>query len=84
MSKSADGTTQGEIMIRGNFGDEGLFRHPARHYEAFAGVFPFGDLAGLQTPQWPMQMRTRQGHIFSGGENISSIEVEGVLMGHPM
>jgi len=63
---------------------KGYFKNPAATYEAFAGgYFHSGDLA-VQHPNGHMQIADRaKDIIISGGENISSIEVEGVLMGHP-
>jgi fatty-acyl-CoA synthase len=79
-----DGATQGEIMIRGNSVMKGYFKNPAATREVFAGgYFHSGDLA-VQHPNGHMQIADRaKDIIISGGENISSIEVEGVLMGHP-
>jgi fatty-acyl-CoA synthase len=79
-----DGTTQGEIMIRGNAVMKGYLKNPAATQEAFAGgYFHSGDLA-VQHPDGYIQIADRaKDIIISGGENISSVEVEGVLMGHP-
>ena len=79
-----DGATQGEIMIRGNSVMKGYFKNPTATAEAFAGgYFHSGDLA-IQHPDGYMQIADRaKDIIISGGENISSVEVEGVLMGHP-
>jgi fatty-acyl-CoA synthase len=78
-----DGTTQGEIMIRGNSVMKGYFKNPEATREAFAGgYFHSGDIA-VQHPDGYMQIADRaKDIIISGGENISSVEVEGVLMGH--
>ena len=79
-----DGTTQGEIMIRGNSVMKGYLKNPQATQEAFAsGYFHSGDLA-VQHPDGYIQIADRaKDIIISGGENISSVEVEGVLMGHP-
>ena len=79
-----DGTTQGEIMIRGNVVMKGYFKNPSATREAFeGGYFHSGDLA-VQHPNGHIQIADRaKDIIISGGENISSVEVEGVLMGHP-
>ena len=79
-----DGTTQGEIMIRGNSVMKGYLKNPQATREAFAGgYFHSGDLA-VQHPDGYIQIADRaKDIIISGGENISSVEVEGVLMGHP-
>jgi fatty-acyl-CoA synthase len=79
-----DGATQGEIMIRGNSVMKGYFKNPEATKEAFeGGYFHSGDLA-VQHPNGYMQIADRaKDIIISGGENISSVEIEGVLMGHP-
>jgi len=79
-----DGATQGEIMIRGNAVMKGYLKNPQATREAFAGgYFHSGDLA-VQHPDGYIQIADRaKDIIISGGENISSVEVEGVLMGHP-
>ena len=79
-----DGTTQGEIMIRGNSVMKGYLKNPDATAEAFkGGYFHSGDIA-VQHPDGYIQIADRaKDIIISGGENISSVEVEGVLMGHP-
>lgn len=79
-----DATTQGEIMIRGNSVMKGYLKNPEATAEAFeGGYFHSGDLA-VQHPDGYIQIADRaKDIIISGGENISSVEVEGVLMGHP-
>ncbi len=79
-----DGKTQGEIMIRGNSVMKGYFKNPDATQEAFSGgYFHSGDLA-VQHPDGYIQIADRaKDIIISGGENISSVEIEGVLMGHP-
>ncbi|SFE04094.1 fatty-acyl-CoA synthase [Sulfitobacter brevis] len=78
-----DGTAQGEIMIRGNSVMKGYLRNPEATAEAFAGgYFHSGDIA-VQHPDGYVQIADRaKDIIISGGENISSVEIEGVLMGH--
>ncbi|SEM12882.1 fatty-acyl-CoA synthase [Roseovarius azorensis] len=79
-----DGAAQGEIMIRGNSVMKGYLRNPEATEEAFAGgYFHSGDIA-VQHPDGYLQIADRaKDIIISGGENISSVEVEGVLMRHP-
>ena len=80
----ADGETIGEIMMRGNVLMKGYLRNPTATSEAFAGgYFHTGDLAVLH-PDGYAEIRDRSKDIIiSGGENISSIEVEAVLYRHP-
>lgn len=79
-----DGETQGEIMIRGNSVMKGYLKNPEATAESFrGGYFHSGDIA-LQHPDGYLRIADRaKDIIISGGENISSIEVEGVLMRHP-
>ena len=79
-----DGVTQGEIMFRGNGVMKGYLKNPKATEEAFrGGYFHSGDIA-VQHPNGYMQIADRaKDIIISGGENISSVEVEGVLMAHP-
>ena len=79
-----DGTTQGEIMIRGNSVMKGYLKNPEATKEAFeGGYFHSGDIA-VQHPDTYIQIADRaKDIIISGGENISSVEVEGTIMGHP-
>jgi fatty-acyl-CoA synthase len=79
-----NGSDQGEIMVRGNSVMKGYFKNPQATTEAFAGgYFHSGDLA-VQHGDGYIQIADRaKDIIISGGENISSVEVEGVLMGHP-
>ena len=80
----ADGETMGEIMFRGNITMKGYLKNPTATQEAFAGGwFHSGDLAVLQ-PDGYVKIKDRSKDIIiSGGENISSIEVEDVLYRHP-
>ncbi len=79
-----DGMAQGEIMIRGNPVMKGYYRNPSASEESFAGgYFHSGDIA-IQHPDGYIQISDRaKDIIISGGENISSVEVEGALMHHP-
>lgn len=79
-----DSTTQGEIMMRGNCVMKGYLKNPEATQEAFAGgYFHSGDIA-IQHPDTYVQIADRaKDIIISGGENVSSVEVEGVLMSHP-
>jgi len=80
----ADGTTMGEIMFRGNITMKGYLKNPAATADAFrGGWFHSGDLA-VRHPDGYAKIRDRSKDvIISGGENISSQEVEDVLHGHP-
>ena len=79
-----DSKTQGEIMFRGNGVMKGYFKNAQATAEAFrGGWFHTGDLA-IQHPDTYMKILDRSKDIIiSGGENVSSVEVEGVLMMHP-
>jgi fatty-acyl-CoA synthase len=79
-----DGETMGEIMFRGNITMKGYLANPKATREAFAGGwFHSGDLAVMQ-PDGYVKIRDRSKDvIISGGENISSLEVEDVLYRHP-
>ncbi|WP_298675542.1 AMP-binding protein [uncultured Lentibacter sp.] len=79
-----DGATQGEIMIRGHTVMKGYLKNPEATAEAFkGGFFHSGDLA-IQHPDTYLQIMDRSKDIIiSGGENVSSVEVEGVLASHP-
>ncbi len=79
-----DATTQGEIVMRGNAVMKGYLKNPDATEEAFAGGhFHSGDIA-IQHPDSHIQIADRaKDIIISGGENVSSVEVEGVLMSHP-
>ncbi|VWX56168.1 4-hydroxybutyrate--CoA ligase 2 [Burkholderiales bacterium 8X] len=79
-----DGETMGEIMFRGNVMMKGYLKNPKATREAFAGGwFHTGDLA-VQHPDGYIKIKDRSKDIIiSGGENISSIEVEDVLYRHP-
>jgi fatty-acyl-CoA synthase len=80
----ADGETIGEVMFRGNIVMKGYLKNRAASDEAFAGGwFHSGDL-GVMHPDGYIQLKDRSKDIIiSGGENISSIEVEDALYKHP-
>jgi fatty-acyl-CoA synthase len=80
----ADGTTLGEVMFRGNVVMKGYLKNPATTAKAFeGGWFHSGDL-GVKYPDGYIQLKDRSKDIIiSGGENISSIEVEDALYKHP-
>ena len=79
-----DGKTQGEIMIRGNSVMKGYLKNPEATAEAFqGGYFHSGDLAVQHADSYVQIADRAKDIIISGGENISSVEVEGVLMAHP-
>ncbi|KAB1213870.1 Acetate/butyrate--CoA ligase AAE7, peroxisomal [Morella rubra] len=80
----ADGTTIGEIVFRGNGVMKGYLKNPKANEEAFAnGWFHSGDLA-VKHPDGYIEIKDRSKDIIiSGGENISSLEVENTLYRHP-
>jgi fatty-acyl-CoA synthase len=80
----ADGATMGELMLRGNTVMKGYLKNKAATEEAFAGGwFHTGDLAVMH-PDGYVEVKDRaKDIIISGGENISSLEVEEVLYKHP-
>ena len=80
----ADGATMGEVMMRGNVVMKGYLKNPDATNKAFAGGwFHSGDL-GVKYPDGYIQLKDRSKDIIiSGGENISSIEVEEALYRHP-
>ena len=79
-----DGETLGEVMFRGNVVMKGYLKNKAATEKAFAGGwFHSGDL-GVMYPDGYIQLKDRSKDIIiSGGENISSIEVEDALYKHP-
>jgi len=80
----ADGETIGEVMFRGNITMKGYLKNPAATQQAFAGGwFHSGDLAVLHSDGYLRIKDRSKDIIISGGENISSIEVEDVLYRHP-
>jgi fatty-acyl-CoA synthase len=80
----ADGETMGEIMFRGNIVMKGYLKNPVATQKAFAGGwFHSGDLAVTHADGY-MKIKDRaKDIIISGGENISSLEVEEALFRHP-
>jgi fatty-acyl-CoA synthase len=80
----ADGQTLGEVMFRGNVVMKGYLKNPVGTAKAFeGGWFHSGDL-GVKYPDGYVQLKDRSKDIIiSGGENISSIEVEDALYKHP-
>ena len=80
----ADGETLGEVMFRGNTVMKGYLKNPKSTRESFAGGwFHSGDL-GVKYPDGYVQLKDRSKDIIiSGGENISTIEVEDALYKHP-
>jgi fatty-acyl-CoA synthase len=80
----ADGQTMGEIMFRGNIVMKGYLKNPAATDKAFdGGWFHTGDLAVLEPDRYVKIKDRSKDVIISGGENISSIEVEDALYRHP-
>jgi fatty-acyl-CoA synthase len=79
-----DGATMGEVLMRGNIVMKGYLKNPRATEEAFAGGwFHSGDL-GVMHPDGYIELKDRSKDIIiSGGENISTIEVEDVLYRHP-
>ena len=80
----ADGKTIGELMIRGNTVMKGYLKNPSATDDAFSGGwFHTGDL-GVQHPDGYVEIKDRaKDIIISGGENVSTLEVEEVLYRHP-
>ncbi|KAL4567667.1 hypothetical protein LXL04_023259 [Taraxacum kok-saghyz] len=80
-----DGTTVGEIVFRGNMIMKGYLKNPKANTQAFAnGWFHSGDLA-VKHPDGYIEIKDRlKDVIISGGENISSVEVENILYQYPM
>ncbi|TCM66746.1 fatty-acyl-CoA synthase [Acinetobacter calcoaceticus] len=79
-----DGVTMGEIMFRGNIVMKGYLKNQQATAEAFAGGwFHTGDLAVCQPDGYAKIMDRSKDIIISGGENISSLEIEEVLYTHP-
>ena len=80
----ADGQTMGEIMFRGNIVMKGYLKNPAATARAFdGGWFHTGDLAVMEADRYVKIKDRSKDIIISGGENISSIEVEDALYRHP-
>jgi fatty-acyl-CoA synthase len=80
----ADGTTMGEIMFKGNIVMKGYLKNPRATQEAFAGGwFHTGDLAVMEPDRYVKIKDRSKDIIISGGENISSLEVEDAIYRHP-
>ena len=80
----ADGATMGEIMFRGNIVMKGYLKNPRATDKAFdGGWFHTGDLAVMEPDRYVKIKDRSKDIIISGGENISSIEVEDALYRHP-
>ena len=80
----ADGTTMGEIMFRGNIVMKGYLKNPDATEKAFTGGwFHTGDLAVMEPDRYVKIKDRSKDIIISGGENISSLEVEDALYRHP-
>ena len=80
----ADGETMGEVLMQGNIVMKGYFKNPEATAQAFAGGwFHSGDI-GVLHPDGYIELKDRSKDIIiSGGENISSVEIENVLYQHP-
>jgi len=82
--KPADGQTMGEIFFRGNIVMKGYLKNPAATQKSFAGGwFHTGDLAVMEADRYVKIRDRSKDIIISGGENISSLEVEDALYRHP-
>lgn len=80
---ASDATQQGEIAIRGNVVMKGYYKNPEATADAFEGGFFWSGDAAVVQPSGYIQIRDRlKDVIISGGENISSVEVEGALHRH--
>jgi fatty-acyl-CoA synthase len=80
----ADGRTMGEIVFRGNIVMKGYLKNPSATRKAFeGGWFHTGDLAVMEIDRYVKIRDRSKDVIISGGENISSIEVEDALYRHP-
>jgi fatty-acyl-CoA synthase len=80
----SDGSTMGELMLRGNTVMKGYLKNPDASAEAFRGDwFHTGDLA-VRHPDGYVEIKDRAKDVInSGGENVSSLEVEELLYKHP-
>jgi fatty-acyl-CoA synthase len=84
MPVPADGEALGEIMFRGNIVMKGYLKNPQATAQAFAGGwFHTGDLAVMEPDRYARIKDRSKDVIISGGENISSLEVEDALYRHP-
>ena len=83
-ARPADGASMGEVMLRGNIVMKGYLKNPEAGARAFAdGWFHSGDLGVMHEDRYVQLKDRSKDIIISGGENISSIEVEDVLYRHP-
>ena len=81
---SADGQTMGEIMFRGNIVMKGYLKNPVATDKSFdGGWFHTGDLAVLEPDRYAKIKDRSKDIIITGGENVSSLEVEDALYRHP-
>jgi fatty-acyl-CoA synthase len=81
---AADGQTMGEIMFRGNIVMKGYLKNPTATQKSFeGGWFHTGDLAVMEPDRYVKIKDRSKDIIISGGENISSLEVEDALYRHP-
>jgi fatty-acyl-CoA synthase len=79
-----DGRTPGEVVVRGDVVMKGYWKRPAETAEAFAGGwFHTGDVATWDHEGYLDIVDRKKDIIISGGENISSVEVENAIYGHP-
>ncbi|MCY4153078.1 MAG: AMP-binding protein [Aestuariivita sp.] len=79
-----DQTAQGEIVVRGNAVMKGYYKNPKATLESFKGGYFHSEDIAVQCPDTYIQIMDRaKDIIISGGENISSVEVENALMAHP-
>lgn len=79
-----DGVTMGEVVMRGNNVMTGYYKDPDATAAAFAGGwFHSGDLAVMHPDEYIQIMDRKKDIIISGGENISTVEVENVIYSHP-
>lgn len=80
----ADGTTVGEIVLRGNAVMKGYLKNPKANAEAFANGWFHSEDLGVKHPDGYIEVKDRSKDIIiSGGENISSVEIENLLHAHP-
>jgi fatty-acyl-CoA synthase len=80
----ADGRSIGEIIVRGDGVMEGYWRQPEATAEAFrSGWFHTGDMATLNEDGYFLVVDRKKDIIVSGGENISSLELEKAILAHP-
>ncbi len=81
---SRDGKTVGEIVMRGNNVMLGYYKDPKATADAFyGGWFHSGDLAAVHPDNYMQIMDRKKDIIISGGENISTVEIENVIYQHP-